>query len=93
MTTQTKHTQGPWKAEHSGFGDAKVRAHCGWKNKDGSSFIPTIVDRTSWENANLIAAAPELLEALKLAMKESDWFCDEDFKKMKAAIAKAEGQS
>lgn len=59
------HTPGPWKADHSGFGDATVRAHCGWKNKNGSAFNPTIVDRIDWPTARLIAAAPELLAALQ----------------------------
>jgi len=65
MTTKTQATPGPWKAEHSGYGDATVIAKCGWKNKDGSKFEPVIVQRTSWENARLIAAAPDLLQALR----------------------------
>jgi hypothetical protein len=54
-------------------------------------------------NANLIAAAPELLEALKAVLKDEEWnaaMADEvtpgardNIRKARAAIAKAEGQS
>lgn len=63
-TMNTQHTPGPWKADHSGFGDAKVIAHNGWKNKAGSPFNPTIIERIDWPTARLIAAAPDLLAAL-----------------------------
>jgi len=65
MKNETKFTPGPWFAVHSGFGDATVIAKCGWKNKDGSDYIPTIMVRESWPTARLIAAAPEMLEALQ----------------------------
>ena len=58
------HTPGPWIVEHSGTGDARVIARCGWVNKDGSPFDPTIVERIDFPTARLIAAAPELLAAL-----------------------------
>jgi len=64
MTNKAQHTPGPWIAQHSGTGDASVICKCGWKNKDGTKFEPVIIKRTSWENARLIAAAPELLYAL-----------------------------
>jgi hypothetical protein len=63
------HTPGPWIADHSGYGDATVTAKCGWLNKDGSKFEPTIIKRTSWKDARIIAAAPEMLEAMKLALE------------------------
>ena len=59
----TEHTPGPWKAKHNGFGDAEVIADCGWKNGDGTPFKPVLVERINWEDARLIAASPELLEA------------------------------
>ncbi len=54
------------------------------------------IDHTPHPNATLIAAAPEMLEALKLLLKESEgefndeWhaYCQEE---ARAAIAKAEG--
>ena len=69
MKTKRNHTPGPWEAIHSGTGDAIVRAPAtGWTNKDGSLFHPTIVPRIGWEDARLIAAAPDLLEACHAAL-------------------------
>lgn len=60
------HTDGPWEAHHSGTGDAcVVSAEIPTKREP---FRATIVKRTSWENARLIAAAPELLDALRAAL-------------------------
>lgn len=59
-----KHTPGPWKARHSGFGDAEVVG----SEITGipAPFTPTVIgSRLNWADANLIAAAPELLEALE----------------------------
>lgn len=64
---------GPWIAEHSGTGDAKVVSVCGWKNKDGTTYKPTIVGRLDWPTAQLIASAPSLLaanERLREALRE-----------------------
>ena len=41
--------------------------------------------------AHLIAAAPELLEALKAFVNHGSCFDGDDFAKARAAIAKAEG--
>ncbi len=93
---EAQHTPGPWKAEHSGTGDASVIARPGWVNKDGSAFEPIIVKRTSWENARLIAAAPELLAALTDLVggcgKEGDLYSSTAMNKARAAIAKATGR-
>lgn len=70
MKTQHTRTPGPWKAEHSGTGDATVISDCGWTNKDGTPFKPTIVSRIDWPTAQLIASAPELLSALEAVLKE-----------------------
>lgn len=61
------HTDGPWEAQHSGSGDARV-VSAGIPTKH-ESFRATIVQRTSWENARLIAAAPEMLKVLRLILK------------------------
>jgi hypothetical protein len=63
-----KHTPGLWKAEHSGTGDASVICKFGWINKDGTKFEPVMVKRIGWEDARLIATAPELLEACRGAL-------------------------
>lgn len=67
---QPTHTPGPWIADHSGTGDAIVTAKCGWLNKDGSKLEPVIVQRASWPDARLIAAAPDLLSCLKEAEQD-----------------------
>lgn len=101
----TKHTQGPWHADREGniwrrhpsdlyqnggsvAGDrALASVHRGWYGKDETGFPVEA-------NARLIAAAPELLEALKEAVD----FCHAMHEKpritqdWKALIAKATGE-
>ena len=94
-----KHIPAPWLAQHSGTGDATVIA-CppDWKNKDGTQFKPVIVSRTDWDTARLIAAAPELLEALQVA-KDCLWLTGDRFndhregvsRVIDAALAKVKG--
>lgn len=95
----TKHTPGPWIVYKSGvWSPPKMRgeqiniiANCNTQNLDGCDLA----------NATLIAAAPELLEALKAIVKEyvNDlWNCvdpsisQDNIEKAKLAIAKAEGK-
>jgi hypothetical protein len=70
MTRETKHTPGPWRAKGVNFG----YTHCdvlGCPHPiDGGDYAP-ICRADTPENARLIAAAPELLEALE-AIK-ADW--------------------
>jgi hypothetical protein len=92
----SKHTPGPvWTAHDK-------RPHChGFSIFAGNEFVAFVGDsdgRTDCaSNARLIAAAPELLEALKDLL---EWFDDESrsprpapLKKARAAIAKAEGNN
>ena len=92
MTTQ--HTPGPWNFdEHNG----KL-----WITDDtGIGTIALLIpepDKGIWDedkaNARLIAAAPELLEALKIAMHYMEGDSDDeqeeaDYSTIKEAIAKA----
>lgn len=103
-----QHTPGPWVAERlddEGHYDitnvsksAVIATTAGWYDDDD--------DRGTTEaafNARLIAAAPEMLEALKDAQAAMAWWdnpeqCTEDFKRVslaraRAAIAKAEGRA
>lgn len=107
---ETKHTPGPWKLmrleseQHEEI--AAYQAGCTAKGK-GPFFIvlcekpdgPADVAHTgngptSGWNGALIAAAPELLEALKAV--DAAWSTDEDVDfpvaQVRAAIAKAEGR-
>lgn len=54
----TKHTPGPWTASKP-FTDGRVRIN----HNDGHGFI--LVGEVDLRDASLIAAAPEMLEALK----------------------------
>lgn len=100
-----KHTPGPWKAKRS----TEFNAH----KPDGISDYWYISDRwyddsheqivsfkvRNEANARLIAAAPEMLEALKDALEHIPCKCncwddrgDCPHDKMRTAIAKAEGR-
>ena len=79
------HTPGPWKAI-TGGADAKVVC------PDGRSFLigDIIYHDENKANANLIAAAPELLAALKALMDDRhNW---EAWLDAENVIAKVEGE-
>lgn len=89
----TKHTPGPWHCRP--YGDSFV-ATCGNADKRVAYCYAVFEDRSKDEaeaNARLIAAAPELLEALEkahaCATLPDDGTCDGCF--VSAAIAKARG--
>ncbi len=106
-----KHTPGPW---HTGEGvpysqtvQMKV---CGWDRRPdatGHDYFacgPRVrTEEQAKADARLIAAAPELLEALKRLLEHAEWvgtprgYSWDDFKDVidpaRAAIAKAEGRS
>ena len=86
-----EHTEGPWR-----FRRDEIGKRIGSIGKaDGSEVITTVEYWIKDANANLIAAAPDLLEALNYAlashtedvMMPDDWM---DF--VRAAIAKARGE-
>lgn len=67
--THTQHTPGPWTATEAGVYSQTISRH-------GNFYIATLPhpneepDETDAANLRLIASAPELLEALKLAQVE-----------------------
>lgn len=86
----TKHTPGPWIIQWGRQGTQPLSIH----NNDVN--IVTGMGRKAHpeavQNARLIAAAPDLLEALQAvasygSMTGADWVCE----KVDAAIAKATG--
>jgi hypothetical protein len=87
----TTHTPGPWatvpttaKGAHSDTKRLDVVSH-------GAEFSPSFVaGDVSPSDARLIAAAPDLLEALRLGV-ENDIPTTEWLRIARAAIAKAEG--
>lgn len=100
----TKHTPGPWRVEQDGNMNPNLTFRiCGpWIHRKSSARQPYHALADTEANARLIAAAPELLEALKLAYQQFDdaIHCRrpsmhplEYAKVLRAAIAKAEGRS
>lgn len=84
----SKHTPGPWNVVEGRtqgsveiFADQKAIAEC-WRRNDAPTEIA---------NARLIAAAPDLLEALReMVVKAYEWHPSHT-EKARAVIAKAEG--
>lgn len=98
------HTPGPWKVQRTHktrrairstqFGETCVIAvvHSAGNDADCTDIEANPDDEVPWDtadaNARLIAAAPELLEALKGILRVADRKTDE-FDAARAAIAKA----
>lgn len=83
----TKHTPGPWKITRNvtpgQFGtDTKIR-----DSRDG---VIAVMHVNADANAHLLAAAPDLYEALKRS--RAQWIHSVNAEFCLAAIAKAEGQ-
>lgn len=98
MTTQTKHTPGPWSA----FIWNKNAPHIitiGIPYSDGDAHLCkidcSIKTDENKANARLIAAAPDLLRACKMALETIKHAALEEFNipqdYLERAIAKAEG--
>lgn len=90
-----KHTLGPWINLGNGDIVARSENYCGGE-KDIASVFLTSNDEDEW-NAQLIAAAPDLLEALRGALEH--WpvpssICKDRpaWKAARAAIARATGE-
>jgi hypothetical protein len=83
VNTEQKHTPGPWRVDYAQ----------GIMTQDGDAIAYCCEDCSSTPspNARLIAAAPDLLEALKAAVAypiTGNWY-----EQAEAAIAKAEGKA
>ena len=89
--SEAKHTPGPWQwTQHF---DPTISIY-----KDGFGQIARLYDSsagTGKANARLIAAAPDLLDALQSIIEDidSEFGTDCDYNKARAAIAKATGGS
>lgn len=92
--SQNKHTPGPWDSDM--FPDTE-----GYKIRSAGRVIAIVKSRDSdlamqpQMNKALIAAAPELLEALELLIAETDPLrlnAGEPWCRVRAAIAKARGE-
>lgn len=88
----SKHTPGPWRTEYeTRIESGPVVAGKGWRIAE----VGRDPESGDWRcNARLIAAAPELLNALKAFVSPSGAPCKpqaEDYHRAYLAIAKAEG--
>lgn len=96
----TKHTPGPWRVDTGQLVNCGPTSRYLYVSAHGKSLCNFLHDHPSDSdvaNFNLIAAAPELLEALKDARRYvADYACDNPnhptLAKVDAAIAKAEGE-
>lgn len=111
MTT-TKHTQGPWKIENWKIGELKTDQTTIVSKSDPIAIVENLwiqPDRVLEQEANaqLIASAPELLEACKYALDilerigkpkiTQGGYCEEQdydtsVRELKNSISKAEGE-
>ncbi|MCK5605076.1 hypothetical protein KAR91_24515 [Candidatus Pacearchaeota archaeon] len=94
-----KHIKGPWKAGEIIENDFEPR-HIVIRGQNGIKMIAKAIygqtDKEREDNAHLIAAAPELLEALKFIVEyvddQGEWSHLDAFKQANKAINKAEGR-
>lgn len=92
----SKYTPGPWEANNTNRGYAEILSPETFiSGIDGKTYHKTIARvylRKS--DARLIAAAPDLLECLCMAVKylKGENMCSAMLPKFEAAIAKAEGR-
>jgi hypothetical protein len=87
------HTPGPWtKSEGSSVAALNFRGDPGRTRKIADVYAGggTLAERHA--NAHLVAAAPELLEALRTMLAYATTADSQAVAKAKAAIAKAEGK-
>jgi hypothetical protein len=92
----SKHTPGPWKIVHhaNGLGEA---TQIDGANRGSVADVYGATDGVQTANAHLIAAAPDMLEALEALMSDSSTLAGniqiESWELATAAIKKARGQT
>jgi hypothetical protein len=92
-----KHTPGPWKAQKL-ESDGLVIRKDGWEVSTAAFDVCANIQYgapiRNEADARLIAAAPELLEALELVRMSNGWryLCSESQQVIDAAISKAKGE-
>ena len=91
----SKHTPGPWRLnDNTKYWKTNIFSITVRKHGVSSSTVANVPARATipvseaWANARLIAAAPDLLEAVKAALSDDQPYIE----KCKAAIAKATGK-
>ena len=90
--TKAKHTPGPWEVKQ--FGGPQISGPAGYAVRTmwGALHVDDLQGQDA-ANARLIAAAPDLLEALEELIGDTEWGCYRaTYLKARAAIAKARGE-
>jgi hypothetical protein len=94
----SKHTKGPWEVDkiasmHVQSGRRGVCSTGGYSNNQE---CPIKIEEENQANAHLIAAAPDMLEALEEVLNIKDYDtaekCEEVREKARAIVAKARGE-
>ena len=98
----TKFTPGPWYVGTGTYEDRNIYSVASVTDDEGFTYQPIVASAEDdgikcWDaNARLIAAAPELLEALKwmvLRTEEGGYLDGKCLEEARAAIARATGES
>ena len=95
---EAKFTPGPWRLQYYATQDGKGGTKENWVIGVDDNYISRLSAWTPEQeaNANLIAAAPELLEAVEhvlIASEDNGNMDDIDWNMLRAAIAKARGEA
>ena len=94
----TKHTPGPWYVGSGTYEGRNIYSVASVTDDEGFTYQPIVASAEDdgikcWDaNARLIAAAPDLLEALKRCKFDSLNMTIEDLEFCRAAIARATGE-
>ena len=84
---KTQHTEGPWEYMDSSIVGPKIDDHEKWLRPVVARFATGV----SLGNLNLMLAAPDLLEALKVLVENGGIGPEQMFHDARTAIAKANG--
>ena len=100
METETKHTPGPWVYRKQMTGITGVRRDLYGIGYERDNAVWFVAEHANEEDARLISAAPDLLDAAKDVLYSLEYGDDQEayrkaqaIKTLRAAIAKAEGVS
>jgi hypothetical protein len=91
MSNDTKHTTGPWSSE---FIHIQGKPDMSWDVMD--SDYDSVISENGYmtkANAHLIAAAPDMIEALENLENDANSIPDHAWKLVQDAISKAKGES
>ena len=88
------YTKGEWRIEH--YPDSQIKIHSGFESICGLTYDGKVADEVE-ANAHLIAAAPDMYEALERLVDYLNYLgvpedCEDQYEEANKALAKAEGK-